>query len=180
MFDPQETSGVSEHPFLVSFIPINVQAGQNRRIVNIESSVLIGRLLDKDEPSLTNLKFASKVVSRQHALMAFQDGKLYVQDTKSSSGTFLNSKRLSPQGMESTRVQVHNGDVLRLGEDCEVNGVIHQSVVLRVAFGTKAGIRERLGSHDSSLDLARFENSENDQYMYGLLLDDHRAKLEKC
>ncbi|TPX62842.1 hypothetical protein PhCBS80983_g00081 [Powellomyces hirtus] len=98
--------------------------------------------------------------------MTYSDGKLWVQDTKSSSGTFLNGKRMSPQGQESARLEVHDGDTIRLGEDCEVNGVIHQSVVLKVIFG-KAGFRDRLGSHDSSLDLSRYENSENmnDQYV---------------
>ncbi|OUM61728.1 hypothetical protein PIROE2DRAFT_44935, partial [Piromyces sp. E2] len=49
----------------------------------------------------------------------------YIKDTGSSSGTFLNGKRLSPQGQESTFFELNNGDVIKLGEDCQVNkGII--------------------------------------------------------
>ncbi|KAJ3152295.1 hypothetical protein HDU89_001515 [Geranomyces variabilis] len=150
---------VSDHPYLVSFIPLNNNAS-NRRMVNLENETPIGRLLDKDEPALTSLKFASKVVSRQHGMMGFVDGKLYIQDTKSSSGTFLNAKRLSAQGLASAKFEVHDGDVIRLGEDCEVGGVIHQSVVLKVIFG-RAMFRDRLGSRSGSQDISRMENAEN-------------------
>ncbi|KAJ3156696.1 hypothetical protein HDU86_003920 [Geranomyces michiganensis] len=119
-------------------------------MVNLEYETPIGRLLDKDQPVLTNLKFASKVVSRQHGAMG---------------GTFLNAKRLSAQGQASAKVEVHDGDVIRLGEDCEVGGVIHQSVVLKVIFG-RAILRDRLSSRDSSQDISRMENAENAQEAY--------------
>ncbi|KAJ3312711.1 hypothetical protein HDU76_002821 [Blyttiomyces sp. JEL0837] len=41
---------------------------------------------------------------------------------ESSSGTFLNGHRLSPQALESPKIELHDGDVIKLGEDCEVNG----------------------------------------------------------
>jgi pSer/pThr/pTyr-binding forkhead associated (FHA) protein len=54
----------------------------------------------------------------------FRSFQISLQDTKSSGGTFLNGIRLSPQGQESTPVEVHDGDIIKLGEDCEVNGGI--------------------------------------------------------
>ena len=49
-----------------------------------------------------------------------------MRDAKSSSGTFLNEVRLSPRGLESGQVRLRSGDVIRLGDDCELNnGNIH-------------------------------------------------------
>jgi hypothetical protein len=42
---------------------------------------------------------------------------LYIRDTKSSSGTFLNHVRLSPAGNESGPVELHDGDIVQLGVD---------------------------------------------------------------
>lgn len=90
----------------------------------IESIDLSGFMLNNLPPSFSN-----------HDSFPPTPFQLYVQDTKSSSGTFLNSLRLSPQGVESSQIEVHDGDVIKLGEDCEVNGVIHQSIVFKVIFG---------------------------------------------
>jgi hypothetical protein len=54
--------------------------------------------------------FKSKVVSRAN-------GKFYIKDTKSSSGTFLNLLRLSSAGLESTPHQLKDGDIVQLGVD---------------------------------------------------------------
>ncbi|WFD32366.1 hypothetical protein MSPP1_003411 [Malassezia sp. CBS 17886] len=62
--------------------------------------------------------FESKVVSRQHAeLWCPVGGPVYVRDTKSSSGTFLNHLRLSPAGVASRPFAVRDGDVLQFGID---------------------------------------------------------------
>ena len=45
--------------------------------------------------------FVSKVVSRLHAEIWAKSGQLYLKDVGSSSGTFLNTMRLSPSGKES-------------------------------------------------------------------------------
>jgi pSer/pThr/pTyr-binding forkhead associated (FHA) protein len=42
--------------------------------------------------------FKSKVVSRNHAECWMKNGVVYVKDSGSSSGTFLNGMRLSPGG----------------------------------------------------------------------------------
>lgn len=42
---------------------------------------------------------------------------MYIRDTKSSSGTFLNHVRLSPAGNESRPVEVNDGDIVQLGVD---------------------------------------------------------------
>ncbi|KAF9969940.1 hypothetical protein BGZ65_011506, partial [Modicella reniformis] len=76
----------------------------------------IGRFTDKQ--SLPNrVTFKSKVVSRGHAEIFTEQGKFYIRDTKSSSGTFLNHARLSPPGVESKPAQLKDGDVIQLGVD---------------------------------------------------------------
>ena len=52
-------------------------------------------------PSAAPVGFKSKVVSRRHCEFSYTDGKWFIKDVKSSSGTFLNHIRLSPAGSES-------------------------------------------------------------------------------
>ncbi|KAL2918040.1 hypothetical protein HK105_202454 [Polyrhizophydium stewartii] len=107
---------------------------EGQRLITLPADVplVIGRLIDPNESYVGTLRFTSKVVSRRHAQLLFHDKKVYIQDIKSSSGTFLNDERLSQQGVESQLFQLHSGDIVRLGEDCEVNGVMHQSVCMKV------------------------------------------------
>ncbi|KAG2050401.1 hypothetical protein BDR06DRAFT_891674, partial [Suillus hirtellus] len=42
------------------------------------------------------------------------NGKIYIKDTKSSSGTFLNHIHLSPAGSESTSYQLKDSDIVQL------------------------------------------------------------------
>lgn len=43
--------------------------------------------------------------------------KLYIRDTRSSSGTFLNHVRLSAPNQESKPFQLKDGDIIQLGVD---------------------------------------------------------------
>ena len=66
----------------------------------------------------TRVTFKSKVVSRLHAEMwCDTGGKVYIRDTRSSSGTFLNHVRLSPPGVLSRAFPLKDGDVLQFGID---------------------------------------------------------------
>jgi pSer/pThr/pTyr-binding forkhead associated (FHA) protein len=70
--------------------------------------------------SLTEVRFKSKVVSRYHAeIWVESGGKLFIRDTGSSSGTFINFSRLSPPSKESQPFQLIDGDVLQLGVSYE-------------------------------------------------------------
>lgn len=78
--------------------------------------VKIGRFTDRR--NLPNrVTFRSKVVSRAHAEMWSEGRKIFMRDTKSSSGTFLNNIRLSPPGQESKPVELKDGDIVQLGVD---------------------------------------------------------------
>ncbi|KAJ3390148.1 hypothetical protein HDU92_000644 [Lobulomyces angularis] len=83
------------------------------KTLDLIEPVKIGRKLPpKCLPSPTNGLFDSKVLSRNHAEIFFQDGKVFIQDKGSSNGTFINSKRLSDEGIESSPFQIMSNDVL--------------------------------------------------------------------
>ncbi|KAH6569763.1 hypothetical protein BASA50_009757 [Batrachochytrium salamandrivorans] len=122
---------LSEIPITV--MPLNSSFdGQRALTITSDTPTIIGRSVDSSEIISGTLKFTSKVVSRRHAHLVFHDKKVYLRDIKSSSGTFLNDQRLSSQGVESAMMELHSGDVIRLGEDCEVNGVLHQSINMKI------------------------------------------------
>ena len=67
-------------------------------------------------PGSKDIAFKSKVVSRAHAeIWAIRGGKVFIRDTKSSSGTFLNYSRLSPPNINSGPFELKDGDILQLG-----------------------------------------------------------------
>ncbi|KAG4089381.1 hypothetical protein H8356DRAFT_1719391 [Neocallimastix lanati (nom. inval.)] len=139
----------------IMLITLN-SSSKKRKIVNLENPIHIGRAVDNiamtAAASSTSLNgiyngtevitsvpfshqfiyYSSKVVSRNHALLKCENGKFYIKDTGSSSGTFLNGKRLSPQGQESAFFEICNGDIIKLGEDCQLNKVLHKCVLLKV------------------------------------------------
>uniref|UniRef100_V5E409 Component of the spindle assembly checkpoint dma1 n=1 Tax=Kalmanozyma brasiliensis (strain GHG001) TaxID=1365824 RepID=V5E409_KALBG len=66
----------------------------------------------------SRIAFKSKVVSRGHAeIWCEPNGKFFIRDTKSSSGTFLNHIRLSGPNLESKPFAIKDGDVVQLGVD---------------------------------------------------------------
>jgi pSer/pThr/pTyr-binding forkhead associated (FHA) protein len=69
------------------------------------------------QPSAAPVGFKSKVVSRRHCEFWYENGKWYIRDVKSSSGTFLNHIRLSPPSQESKAFPVNDGDIIQLGID---------------------------------------------------------------
>ncbi|ELQ35377.1 RING finger protein [Pyricularia oryzae Y34] len=87
--------------------------------------IRVGRYSERDVPpnvpinvpSAAPVGFKSKVVSRRHCEFWNEDGKWYIKDVKSSSGTFLNHIRLSPPGTESKPFPVNDGDIVQLGID---------------------------------------------------------------
>ncbi|CAO3598343.1 unnamed protein product [Absidia cylindrospora] len=117
--------------------------------------IKIGRFTDRS-PSPTHMSFKSKVVSRAHCEIWMEDGKLFVRDTKSSSGTFLNHLRISPPNQESRPYEVRDGDIVQLGVDYQ-NGVeeIYRSVKMR--FEVNRSRRQR----PISFNVAAFQNIRN-------------------
>jgi len=87
------------------------------RRVTLNEPTKIGRSVAKCRPSSNNSVFDCKVLSRNHALLWFENGKFYLQDTKSSNGTFINNQRLSRTSEESPPVEVNSCDIVQFGVD---------------------------------------------------------------
>lgn len=96
-----------------------------------------GNSLSAVAASQGKLAFKSKVVSRAHAeIWVDHEGRFFIKDTKSSSGTFLNHVRLSNAGIESRQQQIKDGDILQLGVDYQGGTEdIYKSVKMRVEIG---------------------------------------------
>ncbi|KAI8367029.1 SMAD/FHA domain-containing protein [Choanephora cucurbitarum] len=77
----------------------------------------IGRTITDRRPSSNSMTFRSKVVSRRHAEIFVQHGKVYIRDMQSSSGTFLNNRRLSSANQISQPFEIHDNDIIQLGVD---------------------------------------------------------------
>ncbi|WVN87267.1 uncharacterized protein L203_102444 [Cryptococcus depauperatus CBS 7841] len=80
--------------------------------------VKVGRQTNnKTVPGERNAYFDSKVLSRLHAEIWEQNGKILIKDIRSSNGTFINSERLSPEGVESDPVEIKSEDQIEFGID---------------------------------------------------------------
>ncbi|KRX83747.1 Sarcolemmal membrane-associated protein [Trichinella sp. T6] len=94
---------------------------EHRRVALCDEPVKIGRSLAKLQASSNNFVFDCKVLSRNHALIWYEDGSFYVKDTKSSNGTFINGQRLSKASEESLPKEVFSGDLIQLGVEIVEN-----------------------------------------------------------
>ncbi|KAK4513845.1 acetyl-coenzyme-A carboxylase [Mucor velutinosus] len=126
------------------------------RQLPVGSIIRIGRYSER-HANLNCMSFKSKVVSRCHCEVWVEtDGKLYIRDTKSSSGTFLNHVRLSPAGSESRPVELHDGDIVQLGVDFQGGREeMYRSVKMR--FELNRSSRQR----PLSFNLNAFQNLRN-------------------
>ncbi|CAL4064336.1 unnamed protein product, partial [Meganyctiphanes norvegica] len=101
------------------------------RTLILDQPVKIGRSVARARPATNNAIFDCKVLSRNHALLWYENGKFYLQDTKSSNGTFVNNQRLSKGSEESAPREVCSGDIVQFGVDVMENSrkVTHGCIV---------------------------------------------------
>eukprot|EP00834_Sanchytrium_tribonematis_P008346 NODE_950_length_2933_cov_0.834157.p2 type:complete len:271 gc:universal NODE_950_length_2933_cov_0.834157:2026-2838(+) len=123
---------------------------------NIEK--IIGRAGNK-----VDISYNSKVISRKHAVFLFKNEKIYIQDCGSSSGTFVNMKRISPIGQPSDLYEIKDEDILQFGETYQQNDVIHQCV--QVKFYSKL-------TNEESLSQDVIEKINNEYKLNCKVLDD--------
>ncbi|KAA1472369.1 hypothetical protein DENSPDRAFT_821141 [Dentipellis sp. KUC8613] len=117
------------YPLNDSFIPKHIHLPPSQR-------VKIGRQTNaKTAPGERNGFFDSKVLSRQHAEVWEEAGKIYIKDVKSSNGTFINGERLSLEGAESDPFELKSDDIVEFGIDIvgeDNKTIIHHKVAARV------------------------------------------------
>lgn len=93
-------------PLNDTFLPKSVPLPPN-------TAVRIGRQTNaKTQPHPSNGYFDSKVLSRAHAEVWSDAGKVYIKDVKSSNGTFVNGQRLSLEGVESDPFELNHEDIV--------------------------------------------------------------------
>ena len=104
------------------------------RCVDLAQPVRVGRSHKDDRSDSSNGIFECKVLSRNHALLVFEEGKFFIVDTGSSNGTFVNNIRLSKCGEESKPTELFTGDSLRFGSDVvdKAKNITQKCVVARV------------------------------------------------
>ncbi|MFZ5912065.1 MAG: FHA domain-containing protein [Chloroflexota bacterium] len=89
----------TNHP---SAVAPNVFLIINRQITPLEKTVTrLGRQLDND------IVFHEEAVSRFHAEIRYEDGKYVLYDKQSTSGTYVNSKKID-------RCVLNSGDLISL------------------------------------------------------------------
>ncbi|XP_067685232.1 sarcolemmal membrane-associated protein-like isoform X7 [Haliotis asinina] len=91
------------------------------RHISLHEAVKIGRSVARARPAANNGIFDCKVLSRHHALLFYENGKFYLQDTKSSNGTFINNQRLCKGGEESPAREIFSGDLIQFGVEVMEN-----------------------------------------------------------
>jgi hypothetical protein len=115
------TGNPSSRPSLhISLAPIRLDSRPSLRfdpiIVDVKEGDAPLRIGRATAPGSTEIVFNSKVISRAHAeIWAESGGKLFIRDTRSCSGTFINFSRLSPPRAESPPFQLRGGDILQFG-----------------------------------------------------------------
>lgn len=112
--------------------------------------VKIGRQVNRPGNNNDNIAndnaiwFKSKVVSRSHAEIWAKDGQVYLKDTASSSGTFLNHMRLSPSGKESRPYPLKDNDIIQLGIDYQGKDEdIYKCVIIKIVIVNRKVIQQR-------------------------------------
>ncbi|KAM4882804.1 sarcolemmal membrane-associated protein isoform 28-T28 [Thomomys bottae] len=120
------------------------------RHVYLDEPIKIGRSVARCRPAQNNATFDCKVLSRNHALVWFdhKTNKFYLQDTKSSNGTFINSQRLSRGSEESPPCEILSGDIIQFGVDVTENTrkVTHGCIVSTIKLFLPDGMEARLRS----------------------------------
>lgn len=135
----------------------------------------------------TYIAFQSKVVSRMHAeLWCDTNGILYLRDTKSSSGTFVNRCRLSPPGVQSHSFQLNDKDLIQFGVDYK-GGSVDQYRAIKVRFETNYDLSMPRQSTEYGHSVLRKLESENAQEIQSISLDStspqpstKKGKLSEC
>ncbi|CAG8785333.1 11969_t:CDS:2, partial [Racocetra persica] len=76
---------------------------------------------NQKEARADNGVFICDVMSREHAILKEENGKILIKDTKSTHGTFVNNVRLGDGTKDSEWRVLHHGDVITFGHSVRRN-----------------------------------------------------------
>lgn len=114
-YDPRSSRPSLTFPPISRTLPTGTEAIRVGRYSERDCAAMAS--VPGNQPSSAPVGFKSKVVSRRHCEFWYENGKWFIKDVKSSSGTFLNHIRLSPPSQESKAFPVNDGDIVQLGID---------------------------------------------------------------
>uniref|UniRef100_H2YEG9 Sarcolemmal membrane-associated protein n=1 Tax=Ciona savignyi TaxID=51511 RepID=H2YEG9_CIOSA len=133
------------------------------RHILLKEPTKIGRSVARSRPATNNAVFDCKVLSRNHALLWYENGKFYIQDTRSSNGTFVNNQRLSKATEESAAVEVNSCDIVQFGVDVVDNTrkLTHGCIVSRIRLFLPNGEESKQSTtrNTSILEKVPFNNN---------------------
>jgi len=146
------------------------------RVLNLDNPVTIGRSGAKTSSESNNALFDSKVLSKSHAMLLCEDSKVYILDTGSSNGTFVNNIRLTKAGRKSDPVEVFTGDIIKFGSEVEDKNkkVLQKPVVAKITIFTEDRVETRERTPTSLL--FRPAESQEDVTM---VVDDEQGVLSR-
>lgn len=125
-----------------------------KRKICLEKPVKVGRAIGRLRPSANNAIFDCKVLSRNHAMLWFQNGKFLLKDTGSSNGTFVNNVRLTSGNEKAESHELLSGDLVKFGVEVVEKHNVHNCIVATIALFGHDGVELK----NSSLSTAKNEN----------------------
>lgn len=158
--------------------------------LNPNDDVKVGRSLARSRSSESNAIFDCKVLSRNHAVIWYGDGKFFIKDTGSSNGTFINNQRLSSGSIISEPFEVCSNDIVQFGVDVtentrkETHGCIVATLKLFLPDGreTKSNSHPYVGTSPSNIppeDLCRLNQYIQEAVQREQILETKLLNLQK-
>jgi len=156
--------------------------------INLTNDILkVGRKISaKNPPEPYNGIFESKVLSRAHAEIWNDKGKVLIKDVGSSNGTFINGKRISEEGQASASFELHTGDVLEFGIDIkneEGDDILYRKVSAKVKIisdESSSNYSNALINFETVIDkqIEKAENTQNELEVIKGIIAELTSKIE--
>lgn len=134
-----KTSHRSQYSLVLGLSSLNGTFEKKSLVLPFYPDVLrLGRQTSsKTQPAPDNGFFDSRVLSRAHAEVwaDYDTGHVWIKDSKSSNGTYVNSLRLGDEKSESEPHQLRKNDIIELGIDIsndEGTSFIHRKISAKV------------------------------------------------
>ena len=84
-----------------------IEIGKSSQVIPNRNALVVGR-----QVSSCDIRITHKSLSRQHALLYYHAGRLYVLDLKTKTGTLVNHQKV----ISETPIQLNDGDVIQFGK----------------------------------------------------------------
>ncbi|KAJ7599085.1 SMAD/FHA domain-containing protein [Mycena floridula] len=126
-------------PAIVQLHPVNATFPSKK--LSLRAGIVdVGRECDDKIPGIENGYFTSKSMSRLHAQIWEDDSKVFIKDTRSFNGTFVNGDRLSGKQCESEPRELKTDDIIQFCTDILADDQVtvnHPKIVVRVEIVSK-------------------------------------------